>query len=146
YRFQDMMLERTLELVDDDTTVIVMSDHGFESDSKRIIEMPKVQAAAAMDHSQFGIFVATGPNIKKNEKVYGLGLIDIAPTILHHFDLPIGEDMDGKVALDIFKENKELKYIKSWDDVKGDFADLKYKNDSDILSDAETMEQLIELG
>src|SRR5690606_11611900 len=37
-------------------------------------------------------------------------------------------------------------YIKSWDDVKGDFADLKYKNDSDILSDAETMEQLIELG
>lgn len=98
-----MMLERVLELVDEETTVIVMSDHGFESGNKRLLKMPKVQAAPAMDHRQFGIFVAMGPNIKNNEKVFGLSLIDIAPTILHHFGLPIGEDMDGKVALDIFK-------------------------------------------
>ncbi len=146
YRFQDMMLERTMELVDDDTTVIVMSDHGFESESKRIVEMPKVQAAAAMDHRQFGMFVATGPNIKKKEKVYGLGLIDIAPTILHHFNLPIGEDMDGKVALDIFNTIKEVKYIPSWENVEGDFAELNSKRDMDKFSDDETMEQLIELG
>lgn len=146
YRFQDMMLERTLELVDDDTTVIVMSDHGFESEDKRLLVMPKVQAAAAMDHRQFGMFVAMGPNIKKNEKVYGLGLIDIAPTVLHHFNLPVGEDMDGKVALDIFKENNDVTYIKSWEEVEGDFAELEKKNSSDAFSDEETMEQLIELG
>ncbi|MGJ8592006.1 MAG: alkaline phosphatase family protein [Aquaticitalea sp.] len=146
YRFQDMMLERTLELVDEDTTVIVMSDHGFESGNKRLLKMPKVQAAPAMDHRQFGIFVATGPNIKKNEKVYGLGLIDIAPTILNHYGLPIGEDMDGKVALDIFKEPKGVQYIESWEKVNGDFAELKSNSDSDALSDEETMEQLIELG
>ena len=38
YRFQDMMLARTLELIDDDTTIIIMSDHGFESGAKRRIE------------------------------------------------------------------------------------------------------------
>lgn len=146
YRFQDMMLERTLELVDEDTTVIVMSDHGYESGNKRMIELPKVQAAAAMDHRQFGMFVAMGPNIKKNEKVYGLGLIDIAPTILHHFHLPVGEDMDGKVALDIFKDPKEITYIKSWEDVDGDFAQLDLKKDMESFTDDETMEQLIELG
>lgn len=146
YRFQDMMLERTLELVDEDTTVIVMSDHGFESGNKRLLEMPKVQAAPAMDHRQFGVFVANGPNIKKNEKVYGLSLIDIAPTILNHFNLPIGEDMDGKVALDIFKEPKKIEYIKSWEDVTGDFAELSSNDDSESLTDDETMEQLIELG
>ncbi|MEY8848013.1 alkaline phosphatase family protein [Psychroserpens sp. XS_ASV72] len=146
YRFQDMMLERTLELVDEDTTVIVMSDHGFESGDKRLVKMPKVQAAAAIDHRQFGIFVATGPNIKKQEKIYGLGLIDIAPTILHHYGFPVGKDMDGKVALEIFKDQKKINYIDSWEDVKGDFGELTEKEDTDALSDEETMKQLIELG
>ncbi len=146
YRFQDMMLQRTLELIDDDTTVIVMSDHGFESGNKRLLQMPKVQAAPAMDHRQFGIFVAMGPNIKKNEKIYGLSLIDIAPTILNFYDLPIGQDMDGKVALDIFKIPKEINYIKSWEKVKGDFGEIKKENESNAFTDEETMQQLIELG
>lgn len=146
YRFQDMMLDRTLDLVDEDTTVIVMSDHGFESGNKRLITMPKVQAAAAMDHRQFGIFVATGPNIKRNQKVYGLGLIDVAPTILHHYNLPIGKDMDGKVALEIFKDPGKIKYIESWEKIEGDFGELKNKESLDSFSDEETIEQLIELG
>lgn len=146
YKFQDMMLERTLDLIDDDTTVIVMSDHGYESGPNRIVEMPKYPAAPALEHRQFGMFVASGPNIKKNEKVFGLGLIDIAPTILHHFGLPVGKDMDGKVALDIFKDNKDVKYIKSWDEIEGDFGEIEKEREADQLSDNETMEQLIELG
>ena len=146
YKIQDMMLERTMELVDDDTTIIVMSDHGFESGSRRILKMPKYPAAPALEHRQFGIFVAAGPNIKKNEKVFGLGLIDVAPTILHMFGLPIGKDMDGKVALDIFEQPEEPKYIESWEQVEGDFAQLNKSDDSDILNDQETMQQLIDLG
>lgn len=146
YRFQDMMLERTLSLVDDDTTVIVMSDHGYESGNRRILKMPKYPAAPALEHRRFGIFVAAGPNIKKNEKVYGLGLIDIAPTILHMFNLPIGKDMDGTVALDIFDQIQKPKYIDTWENVKGDFGEHKENNDSDPLSEQETMQQLIDLG
>ena len=146
YRFQDMMLERKLQLIDDDTTVIIMSDHGFESGEKRILNMPKVQAAPSLEHRQFGMFVASGPNIKKNKKVFGMGLIDVAPTILHHFGLPVGKDMDGKVILDIFKETETPKYIESWDKEPGDFAELKNTAETDPLSDEETMQQLIELG
>lgn len=146
YIFQDMMLERTLKLIDKDTTVIVMSDHGFESGDKRILNMPKVQAAPSLEHRQFGMFVACGPNIKENEKVYGLGLIDIGPTILHHFGLPVGRDMDGTVNLDLFKEPSEVQYIDSWEDLPGDFAELDKKEQTDVLSDAQTMEQLVELG
>ncbi|NND87698.1 MAG: sulfatase-like hydrolase/transferase, partial [Flavobacteriaceae bacterium] len=123
YMFQDMMLERKLQLIDDDTTVIVMSDHGFESGVNRIVKMPKVQAAPALEHRQFGIFVAAGPNIKKNQKVFGMGLIDIAPTILHHYGLPVGKDMVGKVMLDIFKNPTQPKFIESWDAVEGDFGE-----------------------
>ena len=146
YRYQDMMLERTMEMVDEDTTIIVMSDHGFESGHKRILKMPKYPAAPALEHRQFGIFVAAGPNIKQNEKVFGLGLIDITPTILNIFNLPIGKDMDGKPALDIFKEIKPPTYIDSWEDVKGDFGQHKQADEEDQLSDQETMQQLIDLG
>ncbi len=146
YKIQDMMLERTLELVDEDTTVIVMSDHGFESGTRRILKMPKYPAAPALEHRQFGIFVAAGPNIKKNEKVFGLGLIDIAPTILHMYGLPVGKDMDGKVALDIFEQPTPPNYIESWEEVEGDFAQLSPNIDSDLLNDQETMQQLVDLG
>ncbi|MDG4715036.1 alkaline phosphatase family protein [Winogradskyella marincola] len=146
YRFQDMMLDRTLSLVDKDTTVIVMSDHGFESGHKRIVKMPKYPAAPSLDHRQFGMFVASGPNIKKNEKVFGLGLIDVAPTILHMYNLPIGKDMDGKVALDIFKDVKEPNYIDTWENVSGDFGEQDKSKEADQLSDQETLEQLIDLG
>lgn len=148
YRFQDMMLERKLELIDEDTTVIVMSDHGYESGDRRIVKMPNVQAAPALEHRQFGMFAAMGPNIKKNEKIFGLGLIDIAPTLLHLFDLPIGRDMDGKPVLEMFKESKKPSFIDSWDDLDGDFAELDKDNSNSSVefSDQETMEQLIELG
>ena len=145
YRFQDMMLGRTLDMVDNNTTVIVMSDHGFESGYKRIIDMPKVNAAPALDHRQFGVFVAMGPNIKKNEKLFGLSLIDIAPTILHHFNLPVGKDVDGKVILDMYHTPSKPKYIDSWEKVKGDFGELDLESES-VFSDEETMEQLIALG
>ena len=146
YIYQDMMLERKMKLIDEDTTVIIMSDHGFESGNKRILNMPKVQAAPSLEHRQFGIFVASGPNIKKNKKIFGMGLMDVAPTILHHFGLPIGKDMDGKVILDVFKDTPAPQYIESWDKEEGDFADLNHIEEADALSDEDTMQQLIELG
>jgi len=146
YRFQDMMLGRMLQLIDDDTTLVIMSDHGFESGGKRIIKMPKYPAAPSLDHRQFGIFVAKGPNIKKNEKIFGLGLIDIAPTILNHYNLPVGNDMDGKVALDIFINPNTPKYIESWEKVTGDFGEIDENVKLDSVSERETMQQLIDLG
>ncbi|GLB51492.1 hypothetical protein NBRC110019_05310 [Neptunitalea chrysea] len=146
YIYQDMMLERMIELAGPETNIIVMSDHGYESGNKRILKMPKYQAAPALEHRKFGIFVASGPNIKKNEKVFGLSLIDIAPTILHMFDLPIGKDMDGKPALEIFKNPKTPTYIDSWENIKGDFGEHPEKISPEILSNQETMQQLIDLG
>ena len=146
YRFQDMMLARTLELVDDDTTIIIMSDHGFESGTNRRVEKVNYFVEAALEHRQFGMFVAAGPNIKSNEKVFGLGLVDVAPTILNIFDLPIGEDMDGRVAKDIFINPKPENTIPSWDLVKGDFGELDKNMRFDQISSQEAINQMVELG
>ena len=57
------------------------------------------------------MFVAAGPNIKSNEKVFGLGLVDVAPAILDIFNLPVGEDMDGECNTNIFIKPKSKNTI-----------------------------------
>ncbi len=62
-------------------------------------------------HDKDGIFLAWGPNIKKGLEIKEWKHIqDIAPTILHMMDLPVPNDMDGKVMQEIFTEQKDVKY------------------------------------
>jgi len=48
-------------------------------------------------HRMEGIFFAKGNNIRKGVNLKGCKILDIAPTILYLFDLPIPEMMDGKI-------------------------------------------------
>src|SRR6266536_3020020 len=119
YRFHDMMLERLLDLAGPETTVMLCSDHGFESGSQRPHGTPREPAGPAAWHRQYGIFVMAGPGIKQDERIYGASLIDVAPTILTLFNLPIGEDMDGRPLLEAFDELPKVKTIRSWEQVPG---------------------------
>ncbi|MHC1635950.1 MAG: alkaline phosphatase family protein [Candidatus Methanospirareceae archaeon] len=58
-------------------------------------------------HDMNGIFIAHGPDVHKG-KIINAKIYDIAPTILHIFDVPIPRDMDGRVLKEIFKEDSEL--------------------------------------
>jgi len=121
YRYHDMMLGALLQLAGNDTTVILMSDHGFHPDHLRPSGIPREPAGPAVEHRQFGIFIAKGPDIKKDDRIYGANLLDICPTLLHLFGLPLGEDMDGKVLTDIYeREPTAIQRIASWDNVDGD--------------------------
>lgn len=147
YRYHDMMLERAIALAGEDTTIIVMSDHGFHSDHLRPKNlMKRIDAVPALEHRNFGIFCAAGPGIKKGEKVYGATLLDVAPTILTMFGLPIGEDMDGKVLSTIFEETPEIEKIPSWEDIGGNFGEHAEHIAQDPIAASEAMQQLIELG
>ena len=66
--------------------------------------------------------MAKGPGIKKDERIYGASLVDIAPTILTLYGLPVGEDMDGRPLVEIFEDPPEVKKIPSWEEVPGDFG------------------------
>jgi len=59
---------------------------------------PREPAGPAAWHRQYGILVMAGEGIRRDERIYGASLIDIAPTVLTLFDLPIGQDMDGRLA------------------------------------------------
>jgi len=147
YIYHDMLLGTLMDLAGEDTTIILISDHGFHPDDLRPAVLPREPAGPAAEHRQFGIFVAKGPGIKKDERVHGAGLLDICPTLLHLFDLPIGDDMDGKVLTDIYEQPPgEIASVNSWDEVPGD--DGMHPPDRQISADDSkaALEQLVALG
>lgn len=146
YRYHDLMLRGLLNLVGDETTVILMSDHGFHPDHLRPKGIPLEPAGPAIEHRDLGILVMRGPGIRRDELIHGANLLDIAPTILSMFGLPIGEDMDGKPLTVAFESPPEVRSIPSWEDVPGD--DGRHPEDLQLDTQAahEALEQLIALG
>lgn len=116
YRAMDKVLGTVLKHVDENTILLIVSDHGIkplrESESR----------AAHMDHGGTtpiiakhdfedgddvpGVFIAMGPGIKKGVHVMGLpiSVFDIAPTVLHIYGVPLPSQMKGRVLTEIFEE------------------------------------------
>lgn len=146
YRFMDMLLERTVHLAGEDATIILLSDHGFHSDHLRPKRLPNEPASPALEHAPFGVICMAGENVLADERIYGATLLDITPTILSLFGLPIGKDMDGKPLLQAFKENVPPEFIDSWENVPGDCGMHPSDLQQDPWAAQEAMQQLIELG
>jgi predicted AlkP superfamily phosphohydrolase/phosphomutase/tetratricopeptide (TPR) repeat protein len=146
YRYHDAMLGTLLSLADDNTTVILMSDHGFHPDQQRLSYIPAEPAGPAVEHRHFGILCLKGPGLRANEPLYGASLLDICPTILTLFGLPPGKDMDGKVLLTAFNHPPPVEPIESWDDVPGDAGTHASETRLDPAASAEAFKQLVELG
>ncbi|MEM9410404.1 MAG: alkaline phosphatase family protein, partial [Planctomycetota bacterium] len=146
YIYHDLMLSQLLECIDDQTNVILMSDHGFHPDHLRPKSIPTEPAGPAVEHRNLGIFVASGPGIKKDHIVGGANLLDITPTILQIYGLPYGEDMDGQPLFEIFEDETRAGTISSWETVDGDDGQHPKDIQMDSSQSQEAMEQLIALG
>jgi len=120
YRFHDMMLETLLNLAGPDATVLLVSDHGFHSDHLRPRGIPAEPAGPAVQHRPFGIFCMKGAHVQQDERIYGATLLDVTPTILTLFGLPVGADMDGRVLVQAFDEAPEITRIPSWEQEPGE--------------------------
>lgn len=57
-------------------------------------------------HAMDGIFLAAHPWIEAGE-YQDLTLLDIIPTILHLYDIPLPDEVDGRVLLEIFHEDSD---------------------------------------
>ena len=119
YRAHDMMLQVLLRKAGPDTTVILVSDHGFHSDHLRPKFTPRVPAGITVWHRNQGVLLAKGPGIKPDSQVYGSRLLDITPTILHAFGLPVGNDMEGRVLTELFQESLTIQTIPTWENPDG---------------------------
>ena len=146
YIYHDMMLRRLLQLVDESTTVIVISDHGFHPDHLRPDRIPREPAGPAIEHRDHGIFVMKGPGIRRDELIHGASLLDVTPTVLTLFGLPIGEDMEGKPLVGAFEDVPSIEHLPSWDAVSGDDGRHSADCQLDLPASQAALEQLVALG
>jgi tetratricopeptide (TPR) repeat protein len=148
YLFHDRMLARMMSLIDEEnTTVLLISDHGFHCDHQRPLYIPKEPSGPAVEHSPFGVFVMAGPGIKNDgRQISGLSVLDITPTLLHHMELPVGKDMEGKVLHACFEKAREVNWIESWEQVLGDAGMHDEILREDPWAAQEALQQLVDLG
>jgi len=145
YRYHDMMLHALLQLAGEDTTVIIVSDHGYRSGSDRL---PQAVAAKLPEacHRSYGIACIRGPGIKRGEKLYGASLLDVTPTVLTLLGLAPGADMPGRVWLETLERNIDVDRVISWDLMPG--ADGRHQEELRVDPEASlaAVQQLVELG
>ena len=139
YRFHDMMLERLIDLAGPQCTVMLVSDHGFLSGDQRKVNLPNEPGAPALEHSPYGIVCVSSPNHEMINNFYGASVLDICPTILNFYDIPVGEDMEGK-PIDGFTVHKPT-HVKSHESTTA-VEFLKEDN----IADAELLKTLEDLG
>ncbi|HEX7707127.1 MAG TPA: alkaline phosphatase family protein [Thermoanaerobaculia bacterium] len=98
----DRMIGEWMQVLSDDTTVIIMSAHGFRWDRQR----PRVQPigrSALHDHRNPGIFIAYGNHVAPSRSGQSISLYDVAPTVLSILGLPKSDEMPGNHAGWIFR-------------------------------------------
>ena len=81
---------------------LVMSDHGFVSVLHQlpVIEQRQVPIGT---HAPDGIFIATGPGIRRSVRMEPLDIVDIAPTLLYSLGLDVPESLDGEIIRGCFE-------------------------------------------
>lgn len=139
YRFMDSVVDKYMKRIDENTALIVCSDHGFMFTDGVYAhgELARVPPD--------GVIFMAGPGVRKGARIEGATLYDIAPTILHLIGQPVAEDMDGKVV-DAFEpdflEDRPIKKIATFETTKrqtGTSVDGATEMDEKILEDLETL-------
>jgi predicted AlkP superfamily phosphohydrolase/phosphomutase/tetratricopeptide (TPR) repeat protein len=147
YRYFDMMLGTLVHFAGPEADIVVVSDHGFHNDHLRPHSISSAPAGPSAEHREFGIIAMKGPDFATGGKqIFAATLLDVAPTILHAFGLPVGRDMDGKALAHAFAEKREVEYIESWDKVEGESAMLRQETARPAKASATALRQLEELG
>ena len=91
YQRVDGWVGELVQNLPEHATVLVVSDHGM------------VTAGEAGYHARYGVFLASGPGIRRGIEFRGASILDVAPTLLHRFGEAIPFEMDGKTLVQAFE-------------------------------------------
>jgi predicted AlkP superfamily pyrophosphatase or phosphodiesterase len=90
----DSLIGKLLPVIDDETTVIIHSDHGGH-DRTHGTESPEDMTIP---------YMIAGPNIKQNYEIQSqVTLLDTTPTVAHILDIPQHSHWEGNVIGEVFE-------------------------------------------
>jgi tetratricopeptide (TPR) repeat protein len=141
YRFADRIVGEYLDAIDDDTTLVVLSDHGFQlgalhEDPSKTRDMRRVSERY---HRIEGILYLYGSGIRPGTTIEGAKLVDVAPTLLSLLGLSPAKDMPGRTlgeALDFSHPERTVASYGKRDAVADDAPD---QADAAILARLEAL-------
>lgn len=94
YEYLDSVLGRVRATIGPDTTLVVVSDHGFQlSGSKPLVEG---------QHRGTAVFAAVGPRVRAGATAE-MHVFDVAPTLCALLGVPAAADMPGRARDDLFE-------------------------------------------
>jgi len=99
YETADAYLGQLLQGRDESWTVMLISDHGFATDSTRprTTDSRIGHGGAADWHRRFGILVLSGAHVEAGIRIDEASIYDIAPTVMALFGQPIPKSWRGRV-------------------------------------------------
>ena len=84
--------------------------------------------------------------MRQDARIDGATLLDVTPTILTLFGLPVGKDMDGRVLVQAFDERPKVDRIASWEREPGECGMHPEELRTDAESSRAVLEQFVALG
>jgi predicted AlkP superfamily phosphohydrolase/phosphomutase len=112
YQVIDEQLGRLIEAAGDDVNIMIVSDHGMTvsvPSRKSTKDEPETGG-----HHPSGVVLLAGPDIRGGASIRGATVYDVLPTLLYLLDLPVPDDMPGRVLSeaigDELRANRKLAY------------------------------------
>ncbi len=144
YEYADDILGRYIDALDGDTTLIVLSDHGFElgvlhDDPTKTRDMRRVSERY---HQVEGILYMYGNKVSPRRRLLSPVLMDIAPTVLSLAGLAPAVDMPGRVLTEAGRIEEPPRRLASYEGVPTFGAE----SPADPTADPAILERLASLG
>ncbi len=99
--YLDYLLGHVLLRLGDDDLVVVFSERGLLADEQRPVSARvAARAEGAPWFRDRGILVMAGPELDADGGLFGAGLLDLAPTVLHGLGLPLPQGIEGRVLME----------------------------------------------
>ncbi len=99
YRYTDEQVGTLLDLLPENATIVVCSDHGFRGPGVWGEHAPWYGEG---QHGLNGVLIVSGPAVEQGVTIDGASVYDVAPTILAMTAAPVANDMPGRVLTEIF--------------------------------------------
>jgi tetratricopeptide (TPR) repeat protein len=116
YELQDRLLGELLAALDGETELVLLSDHGFLTGSRRPLHVaPDVTGKPGRWHRREGILVLAGPAVRPGT-LPPADLLDVAPTVLALLQLPLARNLEGSPVAAALREVVPPPSIDSWRD------------------------------
>jgi tetratricopeptide (TPR) repeat protein len=150
YRYADEIVGAYLDALDDRTTLLVLSDHGFElgvlhEDPSRARDLRRVSERF---HRIEGILYLYGDRVRAGRRLEKPTILDIAPTVLALSGVSPAADMPGRVLAEGLDLPSELtstpRSVASYEAPAAEGAAAEAKSDASVSP--EILEHLRALG